>query len=289
MVIPAKKLKSGFTMPVLGLGTWQMGGLRQHDPENDDARDIHAIRTALDLGIKLIDTAEVYANGYAEMLVAQATRVYPRSELFLTSKVYTDNLGYDDVLDSCKQSLMRLAVDYLDLYLVHAHNPLIPLEETMRAMSVLKDQGLIKEIGVSNFSKESLAEAQKFCKFPIVCDQVHYNLMIREAEVTGLLKYCQQNDIMITAYRPVQRGMLMESKSELLDRLAEKYGKTPTQVAINWLIAQPNVVTISKSSSIKHLQENLGACGWLMDPSDVELLREHYPDQQEVSDLRPLG
>lgn len=290
MFIPTKNLLSGFSIPVFGIGTWQMGGRKEHDPGNDDGRDIAAIRAALDAGITHIDTAEVYAAGYAEQLVAQALQGYDRTKIFLVSKVHADHLRHDDVIRSCEASLRRLQTDYLDLYLIHRPNPAIPLQETMAAMSELKDRGLIRAIGLSNATKEILVQAQQLTPHKIVCNQVHYNLLIREPEATGLLPYCQQNDVLLVAYRPLQKGEFVINPPDVLVRIAEKYKKTTAQVAINWLVSQKNVATIVKTSSLAHLQENLGALGWAMDEEDIELLRGEFPDQQMVSDvgLQPM-
>lgn len=289
MKIPIKRLKNGFEMPVYGLGTWQMGGIRERDILNDDNADILAIQSAIDAGVTHIDTAELYADGYAETLIGQAIKNYNRADLFLASKVLAKNLSYDDILNSCKQSLLRLNTPYLDLYLIHVYNKDLPLKDSMRALDKLVEEGLVRHIGVSNFTKEHLAEAQSYTKNKIVCNQVHYNLAFREAEVTGLLKYCQENDIFLSAYRPVQKGELLQDTPKILLELAEKYNKTVSQIAINWLVSQPNVITISKTRSLAHLEENLGALDWQMDPSDLERLRNEYPNQSEVSNAVPLG
>jgi aryl-alcohol dehydrogenase-like predicted oxidoreductase len=144
MTIPTKKLTNGFQIPVYGLGTWQMGGRLEHNVDNDDARDIQAIRDAIDAGVTHIDTAEKYADGYTETLIGKALVGYDRSKLFLVSKVKKENLAYDQVIASCKASLERLGTSYLDLYLIHFYNPDIPLAETFRALDELKEQGLIR-------------------------------------------------------------------------------------------------------------------------------------------------
>lgn len=289
MVIPTKKLKCGFEMPVFGLGTWMMGGDKNRDPNNDDEADIKAIQNAIEVGITHIDTAENYAEGHTEELVGQAIKDYDRSDLFLVSKVKGANLDYDDLIRACRDSLKRLQTNYLDLYLIHAPNPEIPIEETIQAMDTLMEEGLIRNIGVSNFTFERTEEAQAYTENKIVANQLHLNLIFRESERKGLLDYCQKNDIVFIAWRPVQKGELTKrGVYKILDEMCEKYNKTPAQIAINWLISQPNVVTLSKMRSSKHLKENLGAIGWQMEKEDIEGLRDDFPNQQDVSDAVPL-
>ncbi len=289
MKIPTKKLKSGFEMPVYGLGTWQMGGRDERDFANDDVADIGGIRAALDAGVTHIDTAEKYADGYSETLVGRAIKGYDRSKIFIASKVQEKNLGYDDILNSCKKSLERLQTDYLDLYLLHRYSKGHSLKDSMRALDKLVEEGLVKHIGVCNFGKEHLAEAQRYTKNKIVCDQVHYNLEFREPEAFGLLGYCKESDVFLSAWRPVGKGSLLGNIPPVLQEMCDKYKKTPAQIAINWLISQPYVITLSKTRSPDHLNENLGALGWNMEKEDIEKLRKEYPGQKLVSDVVPLG
>lgn len=266
-----------------------MGGGMKRDPKNDDKADIKAIKTAIDMGITHIDTAEKYAEGQAERLVAQAIKGYNRAKLFICSKVAKSNLRHDDLVESCKQSLERLQTDYLDLYMVHAPNSEISIKETMRAMDFLLKEGLIKNISVSNFSVKRIEKAQSYTKNKIVANQLHLNLIFREPERKGLLEYCQKKDVMFIAWRPVQNGLLAKKRVyKILDEICQKYNKTPAQIAINWLISQPNVVTLSKMRNINHLKENLGALGWKMDKEDIEKLRSDFPNQEDISDAVPL-
>lgn len=288
MQISVKKLKNGFSLPVFGFGTWQMGGRYEQDLYNDDQADIQAIRNAIEMGIIHIDTAEKYAGGHAEKLVGQAISNYKRDKLFLASKVSKINLEYEDVLTACESSLKRLKTSYLDLYLVHMPNPDIPIKETMRAISKLKKEGLIKNIGLSDFSIERFKEAQDCCADKIVVNQLHYNLIFREPERKGLVEYCQKNDVFLVAWRPVQYGALTDISIPVMKEMCAKYHKTPSQIAINWLISQRNIVTISKMRKKEHLEENLGALGWEIDREDIERLRFAYPGQKDISDSVPL-
>lgn len=283
--VPWKSLKNGFAIPVLGQGTWRMGGVDTPDTANDDA-DIAAIRRGIATGLCHIDTAEMYAGGHAEELVGIAMKGQGirRADYFLTDKVWKTHLRYDDVLRAAETSLKRLGTDYIDLYLIHQVNPDVPEEETIRAMNRLKREGVIRHIGVSNFSEERLKRAQAASDAPIVANQLHYNLRIREIEQCGLLDYCRSQDIMVIAWRPL-RGL--DLALPLIVTLAEKYGKTPSQIALNWLLCQENVVTITKAANPLHLAENMGALGWALEKEDAERLRREYP-AEAVSDAVPL-
>ena len=276
-------------MPVFGIGTWMMGGNHQKDPNNNDDADRQAIRNALNAGITHIDTAEMYASGHAEELVGEVIKDYSRKNIFLVSKVWHTHLRFNDVLAACKKSLERLKTDYLDLYLIHAPNPDIPIKETMKAFDRLLILGLIKNIGVSNFSVRSFQKAQDCTQNKIVANQLHYNLMIREVEEKGLLAFCQKEDVILCAWRPVQKGQFNAKSFKMLDSLAQKYHKTPTQIAINWLISQKNVVTVSKMRNPVHLKENIGAVGWNMKDEDIEILRNEFPDQSDISDATSIS
>ncbi len=288
MNIPVKKLNNGLEMPVLGFGTWYMGGSFLREANYDETPDIAAIKKTIELGGYRFDTAEMYAAGYSEEILGRALSGYDRNKLFITSKVLPEHLAYDDVIAACQGSLKRLGMDYLDLYLVHIPNPEIDISETMRAFDYLKDQGLIKNIGVCNFNVERLKAAQAASKNKIVLNQVHYNLVFREPVLKGVLDYCREQDIFIEAWRPVQQGSLTKKGIAVVDKLCEKYGKTPAQVAINWLISQPGVITLVKTSSLKHLEENLGAVGWDMSPEDIELLSRDFPIQLDRSNAVQL-
>ncbi|HSW37817.1 MAG TPA: aldo/keto reductase [Candidatus Saccharimonadales bacterium] len=286
MNIPVKTLKNGFSLPVYGLGTWQMGGRFEPDNSNDE-QDIAAIKAAIDHGITHIDTAESYGDGHSEELVGQAIKGYDRKKLLIATKVSAWNQTYDGILRSCEASLKRLGTNYVDLYLLHRYpEPGIPIADTMRAMDRLIGEGLVKNIGVCNMTINRFEETQKHTANKVVCNQLEYSLKMREAEARGLINYCQQNDILITAWGPLQKGALEEAS--ILQEMAKKYGKIPYQVALNWLIVQPNVVTIPKTSNVEHLEENLGALGWELSAEDIDRLSREFPNQQTVSERVPL-
>ena len=277
-------------VPLIGFGTWKLGGDNKRDPNNDDARDIAAIRYAIERGITHIDTAEIYADGHTETIVSQAIASFARKSLFLASKVKSQNLSYQGVLDAARRSLDRLKTDYLDLYYLHSFNPEIPLPQTMRAISELQESGLIKNIAVSNFSAARIEAAQKLIKQKIVATQVHYNLRFRGPERLGLLEYCQRNKITMIAWRPVQYGeFTVPGRYPLLDKICEKYGKSPAQVAMNWILSKPGVGLLFMSRSPKHIDENLGALGWKMEQVDIDALTNEFPGQESDSDRMPIN
>lgn len=277
MKIPIKRLEAGFEIPILGLGTWGFGGTFDRIENYDETDDIKGVNRAIEMGYTLFDTAEKYVQGYSEEILGKAIKGHDRSKLFITTKVSPVNLHYNDVIRSCKASLDRMQLEYFDLYLIHAPNHEITIEETMKAFDELKNQGLIRNIGVSNFSIESFKEAQSKTKNKIVVNQIHYSLLFRVAESTGLLKYCQENDVLLEAWRPLHYGQLGATGTKIVDELSEKYNKKPSQIALNWLISQRNVFTIVKASKERHLEANLGASDWQMSKEDIEYLRKKFP------------
>lgn len=273
MFMEFKKI-GDITIPVLGIGTWGMGGWLTRDTSADE-QCIKAIRTAIELGMTHIDTAELYGLGHAEELVGEAIKDFNRKRLFITTKVWMNHLKYDDVIKAATCSLKRLGTDYIDLYLIHRPNPFIPLKETMKAMDFLVRENIIRYIGVSNFSVRQIKEAQLYTENKIVSNQIKYNILERSPE-KDMLNYCQKNDIILTAYEPLECGKLAKPGFKTLDELCEKYKKTQAQIIINWLISKPNVITIPKSTTIRHIKENLGAIGWRLSKKDIEKLETFF-------------
>jgi len=283
MKIPVKKLKNGFKIPVFGIGAYRMGGDTTHDTSNDDQRDISAIKKAIDMGITHIDTAEMYGGGHSEKIVGKAIKGYDRSSLIIATKVSPMSLHYGDVIAAAKNSLKRLDTDYIDLYLIHYPNFKIPIKETMEAMDYLLEKNIIRYIGVSNFNIEQFKKAQSCTRNKIVVNQIPYSLKNRTAQKDGFLNYAQTHDVMVAAWRPIEGGMLSKNKVHIVDNMCKKYNKTPSQIAINWLISQDNVVTIPGSRNIKHLEENLESLGWQLSQEDFRMLDEKFPEKEYFS------
>ena len=268
---------NNFKLPVIGLGTYRFGGYKEADYSNDE-ESIRTLKEAINLGYTFIDTAEVYGDNHCEELIGEAIKEFDRSKLFIVTKVDKLHLKYDDVIFAAKASLRRLKTNYIDLYLIHAPNPNILIEETMKAMNYLVEQKLVKFIGVSNFEVHQLKEAQKYSKNKIVVNEIEYSLLTRDDGdynnkdmESKTVPYCQENDILIITERPLERGLLTKPHY-VLDSLCNKYNKTRSQIAINWLISKKNIVTIPMSSNIEHLKENLGAIGWNLSSEDIKLL-----------------
>ncbi|MEM4882992.1 MAG: aldo/keto reductase [Nitrososphaerota archaeon] len=260
--------KTGEKIAAIGLGTWGIGGGMSPD-YSADKQAIEAIQYAIELGMNHIDTAEIYGGGHSEELVGEAIKKFRRDEVFIASKVWHTNLKYDDVLRACERSLKRLQTSHIDLYYIHWPNPLIPLSETMRALERLHDEGRIRYIGVSNFSASLIEEARSYLSHAdIVANQVEYSLYERSIE-RDLIPYCYEKGITVVAYSPLGQGKLYRELSSsrpskrvrVLREVAERYSKTPIQVALNWVIWREHVITIPKSIRKEHLEENAGAAG----------------------------
>ena len=256
-----REMVPGVEIPVLGLGTWGMGG-RQIEDHRWDEENVTAIRMAIELGLTHIDTAEYYGAGHAEELVGEAVEPYDRRELFITTKVWHTNLRCRDLMESMRKSLRRLGLDYVDLYLVHWPNPDVVLGETMMAMERCVDEGHTRFIGVSNFSRSLMREAQSHLEeHVLVANQVEYSLLDQKPKM-DLLPFMQAEGRTLIAYSPLGKGILAKPGNKVLDELAEKYDKSQAQVALNWLISQENVVAIPKTSNPVHLLDIVGAVGW---------------------------
>ena len=259
------------------MGTWGMGGKYEKDPANAE-ESIKALRFGLELGYRLIDTAELYGGGLAEEIVGQAIKNHPRQEIFIISKVWQDRLGYQEIIAAVEGSLKRLASDYIDLYLIHwskenRSKKIVPLEETMSALEFLANKKLIKYIGVSNAGVDLLKQTQSYLKkFKLAANQIEFNLIDRSAQ-KEILPYCQSHDIKLIAYRPLTKGNLSWAENLLIKKLCVKYNKTPAQIILNWLMGL-NLIPIPKASNLNHLRENFGALGWSMNNEDIELINK---------------
>ncbi len=231
----------GEKIPTLGFGTWPLRG--------ETCR--RATLSALQLGYRHLDTAEMYRN---ESEVGEAIRQskIPRHEIYLVTKVWSSNLHGPDLRRSAEGSLRRLGVETVDLLLIHWPNPRVPIEESMAEMVRLQEEGKTRQIGVSNFSPSQLAAAQEAAQVPLFCNQVEFNPLRPQRE---LLRICQEQDLLLTAYGPVAKGAV--SREPLLREIGRRHGKTAAQVSLRWLLQQPNVSAIPKAASRKHQEENL--------------------------------
>ncbi|MBR9699238.1 aldo/keto reductase [Candidatus Woesearchaeota archaeon] len=257
------KTAGSMRIPDIGLGTWGIGGDHELD-DSHEKEEIDLIKNALVAGVEHIDTAEYYGQGQAEKIVGKAIQYSERGKLFLTTKVWKDNLSYEGVISAMERSLQRLGTEYVDLYLVHWPNPDIPLKETMNAMKQLVDMGKAKHIGVSNFSLQQLKEAQQY--YTIAAHQIEFNIQHQEP-LREMIPFCQKQDIMTIAYKPLGRGRLLDDPR--LSALAQKYGVTNAQIALSWLVSQENVVTIPLSRSLVHVKENLKSAELELHKEDI--------------------
>jgi diketogulonate reductase-like aldo/keto reductase len=225
MTIPVKQLKTAFQMPSVGKGTWMPSHRKKHPIYADEASRVEEMTAAFQGGITYIDTAERYGNGNEEQMIARAINELKRNErdnLFLASKVSSENLSYEHVILAAKGSIKRMHSSYIDLYSIHRFNPKIALKETMRGMDHLIEKKLIKFIGVCDFTIDQLKEAQSYTKNRIVANQVEYNFMLRGKAQKEMLDYCQKNDIMLITKKSHMQESLTEEFSTFLDELAKK-------------------------------------------------------------------
>ena len=244
--IPTTTLHSGDEMPMLGAGTYRLDG--------DDVRT--AVGSALEAGYAHVDTAEGYQN---EAAIGDVLADYDREDYWLTSKVLPSNLHYESVLEACEASLERLGTDYLDLYLVHWPNPTISLRETLQAMARLHEEGLVRNVGVSNFSVYQLRFARRITDVPIAVNQVEQHPWWPQGDLRA---YCEDHDVAVTAAAPLARTAVLED--ETVRAVAEEYHRTPAQVVLRWQL-QHGLVTIPRSSSPEHIRENLDVLDWSLD------------------------
>jgi diketogulonate reductase-like aldo/keto reductase len=262
------QLKSGKEIPILGQGTWRMG-----EKASQKQAEIDALKLGLDLGITLIDTAEMYGEGGAEKVVAEAISDR-REEVYLVSKFYPYNASYQGVINACDRSLSRLKTDYLDLYLLHWRGS-IPLSETLEGLQYLKQAGKILDYGVSNFDRDDLEEGISLSGGDaIATNQVLYNLMRRGIE-WDLLPWCKKRNIPIMAYSPVeQKAFVNHSK---LKAIALQHNATPTQIALNWLLRQDNLISIPKATNPNHIKENRAALDITLTAEDLKVIDRIFP------------
>ncbi|NJC83708.1 aldo/keto reductase [Planosporangium mesophilum] len=272
-------LPSGEPIRVLGQGTWGMA---------EDARrrgdEIAALRLGVDLGLTLIDTAEMYADGAAEGLVGEAL-ADRRDELFLVDKVLPSHATLTGTITACERSLRRLRTDRLDLYLLHWRGP-VPLQETVEAFTLLVERGLIRHWGVSNFDLSDLAELTGVPGGTgVETDQVYYNLAHRGIE-WDLLPQCQASGLPVMAYSPFDHGRMVDHPA--LQEVAARHDATPPQVALAWVLLHDGVATIPKASTPAHVRDNRAAYDIQLTQSDLNLLDSAFPPPSGPQPLEVL-
>lgn len=268
------QLNDGTHMPVLGQGVWYMG---ENPTQRSD--EIQALRQGVSLGMTLIDTAEMYGEGLSEILVGEAIKEFRREDLFLVSKVYPHNAGRKNIFDSCRKSLKRLDTPYLDLYLLHWRGS-VPLSETVACMEELKEEGLIKNWGVSNFDTDDMKELLSLphgdqCRV----NQVLYNLGSRGIEY-DLLPLLKSHGIALMAYCPLAHDTRTRKRiatDPVVKNISERLEITPEQLMLAFLLAQENVCTIPKASSLEHIRENADTIHIELGEDDLMLLDSSFP------------
>jgi len=274
--VPVTKLPSGAAVPVLGQGTWTMGEDPRRRPQ-----EVAALRLGLDLGMTLIDTAEMYADGEAERVVAAAI-AGRRDEVFLVSKVLPEHAARRAAIAACERSLKRLKTDRIDLYLLHWRGE-TPLEETLEAFTALARAGKIRNWGVSNFNLGDMRELMRLSDGNAVAgNQVMYNLKRRGIEY-DLIAWCRKRRIPIIAYSPLDQGTLVRSRD--LKRIAAGLGASATQVALAWALRRTGTIVIPRASSAAHVRENRAALDLRLGKADLAELDRAFPPPRRA---RPL-
>ncbi len=262
--------KTGERIPVLGMGTWAMGNATDED---ERMNELESLRRGIELGMTLIDTAEMYGDGKSEEIVGEAIDGQT-DEVFVATKVSPEHFHQDDILRSCEASLQRLGAKSIDLYQLHWPNPRIQIRETMRAMEQLVFQGKIRHVGISNFSVEQTREAQEaLAKNEIVSNQVRYSLTSRSIE-HNLLPFCEKEKITIIAYSPLDGGRIPHGR--IPREVLAKYNMSPAQLMLNWVTYRESVLAIPKASKIKHVEDNADSIMVRLFAEDYELLSKKF-------------
>ena len=257
----------GEQVPALGQGTWMMG-----ESHGRRAGEIAALRAGVELGMTLIDTAEMYGDGAAERLIGEALGDR-RDELFLVSKAYPHNASHQRLAAACEASLQRLGTDRLDLYLLHWRGT-VPLDETVEAMEALKAAGKIRHWGVSNLGVDNMEELAAAGGGACATDQILYNLTRRGPE-HDLLPWLSAHGVPAMAYSPVEQGRLIGNR--MLADVADRTGATPAQVALAWTMRDDRIISIPKAGSIAHVEENRAAADLVLSEADLAALDAAFP------------
>jgi diketogulonate reductase-like aldo/keto reductase len=277
--LPMVTLPGGERVPALGQGTWHMGENRRRMAE-----EAAAVRLGIELGMTLIDTAEMYGNGGAEEMIAQAAEGL-RDDLFIVSKVYPHNASRAGVVAACERSLVRLRTDRIDLYLLHWRGS-IPLAETLAGFERLMRDGKIRHYGVSNFDRADMAEwIELMGGETVAADQVLYNLSRRGPE-WDLLPWCRERGIAIMAYTPLGQGGLLRDPA--LAEIARRRHATSAQVALAWLLRHKGMIVIPKAARQEHVRDNRGALNVVLTDEDLLALDRAFPPPKGKSSLGML-
>jgi diketogulonate reductase-like aldo/keto reductase len=258
---------AGVPVAVIGQGTWGMGERR-----SSRKAEAAALRLGIELGMTHIDTAEMYANGGAEEVVAEAV-AGQRDRVFIATKVLPSNASYAGTIRACEQSLKRLRTDRVDLYLVHWWSGRHPIADTMKAMEELVARGLVRFIGVSNFDIPQMKAAQAaLVRERIACNQLLYHLRDRSIEKRDL-PYCERQQIAVVGYTPLNKGGFLRG---VVADIAKRHGRTPRQVALNFLTRRPSLFTIPKATQLEHVRENAAALGFTLTPEDIRAIERAF-------------
>jgi diketogulonate reductase-like aldo/keto reductase len=268
--------KTGEMIPVVGQGLWGVTRRKVFFKGKSYYEKIKsAIKKGIELGMKHIDTAELYGFGEAESLLGDIIQDNPRDELFITSKLFPMHFGYKSMKKAANKTLKRLGIDYLDLYLIHWPSSLISIEKEMRVFESLVKEGKTRYIGVSNFSIKQFEEAQTFLKKEeLVNNQVQINIT-KQDFIHESLSYYQNKGITVTAYSPLSHGGYTNLEGDILkelDNLAKNHNATIQQIAIAWLINHNNIITIPKAFNIDHVIDNANTADILLSKEEIELL-----------------
>jgi diketogulonate reductase-like aldo/keto reductase len=277
--IPHITLPDGEKVPAYGQGTWHMGESRGRL-----ADEAAAVRLGIELGITLIDTAEMYGNGVAEEIVAQAMGGN-RDRLFIVSKVLPYNASQKGTIEACERSLKRLKTDRIDLYLLHWRGS-HPFAETLAGFERLQRDGKIRHHGVSNFDRGEMEEwARLDAGKSVASNQILYNLTRRGPE-WEVIPWCRERNVSIMAYSPIEQGRMLGHKA--LGEVGARHGATPAQVALAWLLRQDGMIVIPKASRQEHVRENLGALDLKLTDQDLADLDRAFPPPKGRSNLGML-
>ena len=271
-------LPGGETVPALGQGTWMMG-----EKPGRRSAELEALRTGIELGMTLIDTAEMYGDGASEELVGEAI-AGKRDGLFLVTKAYPQNASRQRLPVACENSLRRLGTDRIDLYLLHWRGG-VPLAETAQAMERLKDEGKIRHWGVSNLDRDDMAELVSAGGENCVTDQILYNLGRRGPE-HDLLPWLAGRGMTAMAYSPVEQGRLLAHPD--LAELAERHGATPAQLALAWVLRQEGMIAIPKAGTPAHVAENAGSLDIVLTPKELAALDRLFPPPTRATPLEMI-